>query len=80
MKATGEKVNTERHQMDSNHQSATITVDEARSIIGTDQISRGALYGAIKRGEVPNLRLGGRILIPRQAFMKWLGGGSGAAT
>ncbi len=38
-----------------------------------DKISRGGLYAAIKRGEVPNLRLGHRILIPRFAFMRWLG-------
>jgi excisionase family DNA binding protein len=52
----------------------TITVDEAHGIIGKTKISRGAFYAAINRKEVPHLRLGGRILIPRHAFMKWLNG------
>jgi excisionase family DNA binding protein len=51
---------------------ATLTVDEAHRIMGKDKISRGGLYAAIGRKEVPHLRLGHRILIPRHAFMKWL--------
>ncbi len=51
---------------------ATITVDEAHALLGVDKISRGGLYAAIKRGEVPSLRLGHRILIPRFAFMRWV--------
>jgi excisionase family DNA binding protein len=51
---------------------ATLTVDEAHAIVGKGKISRGGWYAAIKRGEVPHLRLGHRILIPRHAFMKWL--------
>jgi excisionase family DNA binding protein len=50
----------------------TLTVDEAHGIIGKDKISRGGFYAAINRGEVPHLRLGHRILIPRYAFMRWL--------
>ena len=51
---------------------ATLTVDEAHRIIGKDKISRGGFYAAINRKEVPHLRLGHRILIPRHAVMKWL--------
>ena len=51
---------------------ATLTVDQAHQIIGKDKISRGGFYAAINRREVPHLRLGHRILIPRHAFMKWL--------
>ena len=51
---------------------ATLTVDEAHAIIGKDKISRGGFYAAINRKEVPHLRLGHRILIPRHAFIKWL--------
>ena len=54
---------------------ATITVDEAHALIGKTKISRGGLYAAINRKEVPHLRLGHRILIPRHAFMLWLGSG-----
>jgi excisionase family DNA binding protein len=55
-----------------NKVSASITVDEAHAIIGIDKISRGGFYAAINRGEVPHLRLGHRILIPRNAFERWL--------
>ena len=45
--------------------SATITVEAAAEILG---ISRNSAYQAIKRGEIPSLRLGKRIVIPRAAF------------
>lgn len=51
---------------------ATLTVDEAHRIIGKDKISRGGFYAAINRKEIPHLRLGHRILIPRHAFLSWL--------
>jgi excisionase family DNA binding protein len=52
--------------------SAAMTVAEAHSLIGKDKISRGGFYAAVNRGEVPHLRLGQRILIPRKAFERWL--------
>jgi excisionase family DNA binding protein len=52
--------------------SATYTVDEAHTIIGKDKICRVSFYAAISRREVPSVRLGKRILIPRGAFMEWL--------
>ncbi len=58
--------------MDGTTLDATLSVDEAHALIGKQKISRGGLYNAIKRKEVPHLRLGHRILIPRHAFMKWL--------
>ena len=64
-------VKTREDYMDS--KDATITVDEAHDLIGKTKISRGGLYAAINRKEVPHLRLGHRILIPRHAFMLWLG-------
>jgi len=48
--------------------------DEAHAIIGVHQISRRSFYNALKRGEIPNVRLGKRILIPRHAFSLWLEG------
>jgi excisionase family DNA binding protein len=51
---------------------ATMKPDEAHAIVGKDKISRRAFYNAINRGEIPSLRLGRRILIPRAAFLKWL--------
>ncbi len=51
---------------------ATLTVDQAHALIGKNKISRGGFYAAIGRNEVPHLRLGHRILIPRHAFERWL--------
>jgi len=42
------------------------------ALLGKDKISRGAFYAAIKRNEVPHIRLGKRILIPRHAFEGWI--------
>jgi excisionase family DNA binding protein len=58
--------------MNEQSQSATMTVDEAHALIGKDKISRGGLYAAIKRHEIPHVKLGNRILIPRHAFLRWL--------
>jgi excisionase family DNA binding protein len=65
-----EVVKTHEDRME--RQDATLTVDEAHRIIGKDKISRGGFYAAINRREIPHLRLGHRILIPRHAFLKWL--------
>jgi excisionase family DNA binding protein len=65
-------------EIDQKVQGATITVEEAHALVGKDKISRGAFYAAINRKEVPHLRLGGRILIPRGAFLRWLDGSMGA--
>jgi excisionase family DNA binding protein len=35
-------------------------------------ISRASWYAAIKRNEIPHLRIGRKIVIPRQALLKWL--------
>jgi excisionase family DNA binding protein len=53
-------------------EAATLSADEAHALLGRGAISRGSFYSAIKRGEVPHLKLGKRILIPRHAFMRWL--------
>ena len=53
-------------------QGATISVDEAWAILGKDNISRASVYAAIRRGEIPHLKLGKRLLVPRYAFERWL--------
>lgn len=53
--------------------STTMTVNEAWGFVGgAEKISRGSFYAAIRRNDVPHVRLGKRILIPRNALMKWL--------
>jgi hypothetical protein len=53
---------------------AAISVTEAHRLIGKDQISRGAIYDAVKRGDIPSLRLGQRILISRAWLTRQLRG------
>jgi len=43
----------------------TLTVEEAAELLG---ISRGLAYGLVKRGELPKLQLGRRVVVPRKAL------------
>lgn len=47
----------------------TLTVDEARRMLG---ISRGSAYEAVRTGSIPSVRIGKRILIPRAALTRLL--------
>ena len=57
--------------MDGKEQTAALSADAALKLLG-NVISRASFYAAINRGEVPHLRLGKRIIIPRHAFNQWL--------
>jgi excisionase family DNA binding protein len=48
----------------------TVSVDEAARLIG---ISRAAAYAAVARGEIPTLRIGRRVLVPRAQLAAMLG-------
>lgn len=48
---------------------ATLTVEEAAVILG---ISRAFAYEAVARGEIPCIRIGRRILVPRVALERLL--------
>ena len=50
------------------------TPGEAHEIIGHDVICRLTIYRAIKRNEIPHVKLGTRILIPAKPFLEWLSG------
>lgn len=52
----------------------TMTVDEAAQRL---QLSRGATYDAVRRGEIPAIRLGRRWLIPLARFEREVLGLSG---
>ena len=43
----------------------TITIEEAASQLG---LSRNAAYDAAKRGDLPTIRMGRRLLVPRVPF------------
>jgi excisionase family DNA binding protein len=47
----------------------TFTVEQVGSLLG---LSRGAAYEAAARGEIPVLRVGRRLLVPKMALMKML--------
>lgn len=47
----------------------TRTVEEAAQILG---IGRNQAYAAVRRGEIPSLRIGARILVPEAALNKML--------
>lgn len=48
-----------------------LTVDEAAYELG---ISRNVAYTAVRNGEIPSIRIGKRIIIPRAAFERMLEG------
>jgi excisionase family DNA binding protein len=48
----------------------TLTVEEAANLLG---ISRAFAYEAVNRGEVPSIRIGRRILVPKAALNRLVG-------
>ena len=48
----------------------TITVDRARVFYG---LSRGGMFAAVKRGDIPSIRIGRRILLPTASVRRQLG-------
>lgn len=47
----------------------TLTVKEAAELLG---IGRNTAYEAVKRGEIPSIRIGSRVVVPRAAFERLL--------
>jgi len=47
----------------------TLSVDDVAKILG---VGRSAVYEAIRRGEIPALHFGRRIVVPRQALLRLL--------
>jgi excisionase family DNA binding protein len=48
----------------------TYTIEEAARLCG---VSRGVGYEAARRGELPTIRLGRRLLVPKVALARMLG-------
>lgn len=48
-----------------------LTVEEARKLL---RLSRGLMYEAIHSGQIPSMRIGRRILIPRARLEEMLKG------
>ncbi|MDO8671921.1 MAG: helix-turn-helix domain-containing protein [Dehalococcoidia bacterium] len=49
----------------------TLTVDEAAKLLG---IGRQLAYDRVKTGEIPAIKMGRRLLVPRRALEKLLDG------
>ena len=63
--------------IDNDPQSPVLTVDEGRKLL---RVSRNSMYAAIARNEVPHLRIGRRLLIPRVALERLLAEANGRAS
>lgn len=48
----------------------TVSVERAGELLG---ISRGSAYDAARRGELPSIRIGHRVLVPTAALLRLLG-------
>lgn len=46
-----------------------MTADEVRQALG---IGRRQVYDLLNRSDFPSIRLGRKILVPRDAFLRWL--------
>ncbi|MHB8506490.1 MAG: helix-turn-helix domain-containing protein [Acidimicrobiales bacterium] len=51
--------------------SLVLTVEEAAILLG---ISRGLAYELVRRGEMPSIRLGRRVVVPRRRLVRMLDG------
>lgn len=54
----------------------TLTVDEAARMLG---IGRGSAYEAVRRGDIPSIRVGRRLVVPRVALERLLESGRSTA-
>ncbi len=57
--------------MSDSQERKTLTIDEAAKLLG---VGRNQAYEAARRGEIPTLRIGRRLLVPRAAFERMLNG------
>ena len=49
---------------------SVLTVEEMAEVL---RISRGSAYEAVRRGEIPAIRIGRRFIVPRTALERMLG-------
>ena len=55
--------------MQPNDQAAVYTIEEAARLLG---IGRSSAYAAARRGEIPTIPIGRRLLVPQAAFERLL--------
>lgn len=59
------------------NESLTISVEDAAKLLG---ISRGLAYESVRRGEIPAISLGRRLLVPRAQLLELVGATDSVAT
>ena len=59
------------HEIVADVQRRTITVEEAAKALG---IGRNSAYEAVRRGEIPSIAIGRRLLVPAAALERLLAG------
>jgi excisionase family DNA binding protein len=65
------KRNQQRNRKRETYTRETYTLDKAAAILG---ISLSGAYQAVRRGQIPTIRFGKRILVPRKALQRLLEG------
>ena len=55
--------------MQGHDEAAVYTIEEAARLLG---IGRSSAYAAARRGEIPTVRLGRRLVVPKVAFERLL--------
>lgn len=68
--ATVTEPDAERLTLDDVRALATISVEQAGWLLG---LARASAYKAAKRGEIPTIRMGKRLLVPVPALLAVLG-------
>ena len=58
-------------EMPDNAESPVLTVEDAGKLLS---LSRGSAYEAARRGEIPTIRIGRRLLVPRSRLMRMIDG------
>ena len=48
------------------------TVDETQKLL---KLGRTATYEAIRRGDIPSIKIGGRVLVPKSGLLRLIGEG-----
>jgi excisionase family DNA binding protein len=60
---------TEGTTIDTDHLPDVMTVEETATLL---RISRGLAFAAVRSGEIPSVRVGRRILVPKARLLAWL--------
>ena len=66
----------ESGRLEMGDRSLVVTVEEAAVLLG---ISRSLAYELVRQGEIPSIRLGRRLVIPRQRLLAFIEGEEVAA-